>query len=198
MSKETNPALALVKLGTASALGAYGIFLEAAQRTHQLQTQRDTELLKAHSDAAKSLGDAEDFNALLSAHLQLLNDQLAQQNAFWREWLAVCANNQLLWVEHCRNAGDDLKHGMAGAMALPDLIGVGTTAGEVAKAVEAPLQKWFKAFNDATQSTMDAWRRMSAEAAQAAGAAASQQSPLNGRVPPAKRGGGAHAHRSST
>jgi hypothetical protein len=197
MSKETNPALALAKLGTASALGAYGIFLESAQRTHQLQTQRDTELLKAHSDAAKSLGDAKDFNALLTAHLQLLNGQLAQQNEFWREWLAVCANNQLLWAEHCRKAGEDLQHGMAGAMTLPDLIGAGTTVGEVAKAAEAPLQKWFQAFNEATQSTMDAWRRMSAEAAQATGAAASQPSPLNGRVPPAKRGG-AQAHRSST
>ncbi|VVD66964.1 hypothetical protein [Pandoraea fibrosis] len=196
MSKETNPALTLVKLGTASALGAYGIFLEAAQHTHQLQAARDGELLKAHAEAAKSLGGAKDFNALFTAHLQLLNGQLAQQNEFWREWLAVCANNQLLWAEHCRKTGEELQHGMAGAMTLPDLMGVGTSAGEAARAAEAPLQKWFQAFNDATQGTMDAWRRMSTEAAQATEAAVSQQSPLNGRVPPKR--GGAHAHRSST
>ncbi|WP_150622926.1 hypothetical protein [Pandoraea captiosa] len=195
MSKETNPALALVKLGTASALGAYGILLEAAQRTHQLQVERDEALLKAHSQAAQSLGGAKDFNGLLTAHLQLLNGQLAQQNEFWREWLAVCANNQLLWAEHCRKTTEELQHGMAGAMTLPDLIGAGTAAGAATQAAEAPLQKWFQAFNDATQGTMDAWRRMSSEAAQATEAAVSQQSPLNGRVPP-KRGG--HAQRSST
>lgn len=195
MSKETNPALALVKLSTANALGAYGIMLEAAQRMHQLQAQRDTELLKAHSEAAKSLGGAQDFNALFTANLQLLNGQLAQQNEFWREWLAVCANNQMLWAEHCRTTGEELQHGMAGAMTLPDLIGAGAAAGEAAKAAEAPLQKWFQAFNEATQGTMDAWRRMTTEAQQATEAAVSSQSPLNGRVPP-KRGG--HAHRSST
>ena len=196
MLKETNPALSMAKLGTASALGAYGILLEAAQRMHQLQAARDTELLKSHSEAAKSLGSAHDFNGLLSAHLQLLNGQLAQQNEFWREWLAVCANNQLLWAEHVRKTGEELQHGMAGAMTLPDLIGAGTSAGEAAKAAEAPMQKWFQAFNDATQGTMDAWRRMSAEAAQATEAAVSQQSPLNGRVPPKR--GAAPAQRSST
>ncbi|MDN4574250.1 hypothetical protein DBB29_16700 [Pandoraea cepalis] len=196
MSKETNPALAMVKLGTASALGAYGILLEAAQHMHQLQAERDTELLKAHADAAKSLGGAKDFNGLLTAHLQMLNGQLAQQNEFWREWLAVCANNQLLWTEHLRKTGEELQHGMAGAMTLPDLMGAGTAPGDAAKAAEAPLQKWFQAFNDATLGTMDAWRRLSTQAAQATEAAVSQQSPLNGRVPPKR--GGAPAQRSST
>ncbi|MBN4665302.1 hypothetical protein HUS70_04810 [Pandoraea nosoerga] len=195
MSKETNPALALAKLGTASALGAYGIFLEAAQRAHQLQARRDSELLKTQAEASQSFDDARDFNALLTAQLQLLNGQLAQHNEFWREWFAACADNQLQWAEHCRKMGEDVQHGMASAMTLPDLLGAGTSAGEAARAVEAPLQKWFQAFNDATQSTMDVWRRMSAEAAQATQAAASPQSPLNGRVPP--RRGGAQAQRSS-
>jgi hypothetical protein len=196
MSKETNPALTLVKLSTSSALGAYGIFLEAAQRTHQLQAQRDTELLKVQAEAAKSLGGAKDFNALLTTHLQLLNGQIAQQNEFWREWLAVCANHQVLWAEHCRQTGEELQHGMAGVATLPDLIGAGASAGEAAKAAEAPLQKWFQAFNDATQGTMNAWRRMSTEAAQATEAAVSQQSSLNGRVPPKR--GGTHSPRSGT
>ncbi|VVE12951.1 hypothetical protein PTE31013_02750 [Pandoraea terrigena] len=196
MSKETNPALTLVKLGTASALGAYGILLESAQHMHQLQAARDTELLKAHADAAKSLGGAKDFNALLTAHLQLLNGQLAQQNEFWREWLALCANNQLLWTEHLRKTGEELQHGMAGAMTMPDLIGAGTMSGDTAKVAEAPLQKWFQAFNDATLGTMDAWRRMSTQAAQATEAAVAHQSPLNGRVPPKR--GNAPAQRSST
>lgn len=196
MSKETNPALAMVKLGTASALGAYGIMLEAAQRMHELQAVRDTELLKTHAEAARSLGGAKDFNALFTAQLQLINGQLAQQNEFWREWLAVVANNQMLWAEHCRKTGEELQHGMAGAMAVPDMMGAGVAAGDAARAAEAPLQKWFQAFNDATQGTMDAWRRMSSEAAQATEAAVSQSSPLNGRVAPKR--GGAQAHRSST
>lgn len=195
MSKETNPALALYKLSTANALGAYGLLLEAAQRLHHLQTKSDTEMLKAHAEAAKSLGSADDFNALLTAHLALLNGHIAQRNEFWREWLAASAHNQQLWVEHCRKMTEELQHGMSvTALTLPDMVGASAAASEAGKLAEAPLQKWFQAFNEATQGTMDAFRRMSAEAQQATEAAVqSSHSALNGRVPPKRGGAGSRA-----
>lgn len=194
MTKETNPALALYKLGTAQALGAYGIWLEAVQRWHELQAKADTEALKVHADGARTLGAATDFQTLMTAQLSLLNGRLAQHNEFWQEWLALTAGNQHLWAEHVRKTAEEMQHGMSGATAWPDLLGAGTKFGEVAKAADAPLQQWFQMFNQATQGSMDAWRRMTAEAVQAT-EAATQHSPLNGRVPPKR---GAHASRAST